>query len=110
MGRQIGGDGTEVRMAAGLDISCPDPRIAEINSTRIAAHYRTRLVDMRQAQGMAQFVCGYVKQHLANISLAAWPRQVEIDYYGQANHTALICVNLGFTHLMVNVRALGESN
>ena len=69
MGRQVGGDGTEIRMAAGLDISRPGCRIAEIDSARFAAHYRTRLIDVRQAQGMAQFVCGYVKQHLANIGL-----------------------------------------
>lgn len=43
-------------MAAGLDISRPGCGIAEVDSARLAAHYRTRSVDMRQAEGMAQFV------------------------------------------------------
>src|SRR5215472_6102058 len=102
MGRQIRGDGTEVRMAAGLNISRPGCRIAEIDSARLAAHYRTSLVDMRQAQSMAQFVCGDIKQHLASIGPATWLRLIETDFYGQANNTALISVDLRFTHLMVN--------
>jgi hypothetical protein len=97
-------------MAAGLDISRTGNGIAEVDSARLAAHYRTRSVDMRQAEGMTQFVRSYVKQHLANIGPAPWVRRVEIDFYGQANNPVLISVDLRFGHLMIDTRGLGESN
>jgi hypothetical protein len=103
-------DRVEVRMAAGLNISRPRSRIGEIDSARVTAHDRTRLIDMWQAEGMAQFVRDYVKQHLARSGLAVGFRRAETDSYGQANNTTLIGVDLRFAHFVRYVRVLVESN
>jgi hypothetical protein len=67
-------------MAAGFDISRAGCGIAEVDSARVAAHDRTRLVDMRQAESMAQLVRGDVKQHLANVGPPTWFWRAEIDF------------------------------
>ena len=97
-------------MAAGGDIRGPYRGIREVDPTRLAAHDRIRFIDMRQAEGMSEFVHGYVEQHLANIGLATWSRRVEIDPYGQSNNTMLVGVNDRFAHLMMNMRRFRESD
>jgi hypothetical protein len=110
MSGQIGRDCAEVGMAAAVDISGAGRGIVEVDSAWITAHYRTRPVDMRQAQSMAKFVCRYVEQHLANIGAAARFGRIEIDFHGQQNNTALISVDIRFAHLMVDVSGFGKSH
>src|SRR5712692_8402531 len=110
MGGTVRRDRAEIRVLPRFNICGPRRRIAEADCTRITAHYRIGFIDVRQAEGMAELVCGNLEEHPASISPATCFGRGKGDLHWQADSTMHVAVDVGFTHLTFDARGIGESN